>query len=47
MRENNIGVFQMEGERAGKLLRDMLSPQTINNIRSNEAGKNVKYNWTY
>ena len=43
MRENNIGVFQMEGDRAGKLLRDMLSPETIANIRSNEAGKDVKY----
>lgn len=43
MRENNIGVFQMEGERAGKLLKDMLSPKTIKNIRSNEAGKDVKY----
>lgn len=43
MREDNIGVFQMEGDRAGKLLRDMLSPQTMTNIRSNEAGKNVKY----
>ena len=43
MRENNIGVFQMEGERAGKLLKDMLSSETIKNIRSNEAGKDVKY----
>ena len=43
MREDNIGVFQMEGDRAGKLLRDMLSPETIANIRSNEAGKDVKY----
>lgn len=43
MRENNIGVFQMEVDRAGKLLRDMLSPETIANIRSNEAGKDVKY----
>lgn len=43
MRENNIGVFQMEGDRAGKLLRDMLSPETIRNIHSNEAGKDVKY----
>ncbi|PWT37665.1 DNA polymerase III subunit alpha, partial [Limosilactobacillus reuteri] len=43
MRENNIGVFQMEGDRAGKLLSDMLSPETIRNIRSNEAGKGVKY----
>lgn len=43
MRENNIGVFQMEGDRAGKLLSDMLSPETIRNIRSNEAGKDVKY----
>lgn len=43
MRENNIGVFQMEGDRAGKLLRDMLSPETIQNIRSNEASKDVKY----
>lgn len=43
MRQNNIGVFQMEGDRAGKLLSDMLSPETIKKIRSNEAGKNVKY----
>ena len=43
MRENNIGVFQMEGDRAGKLLKDMLSPETIRNIKSNEAGKDVKY----
>lgn len=43
MREDNIGVFQMEGERAGKLLKDMLSPATIKKIRSNEAGKDVKY----
>ena len=43
MRENNIGVFQMEGDRAGKLLRDMLSPETIQNIRSNEASKDVRY----
>lgn len=43
MRENNIGVFQMEGDRAGKLLSDMLSPETIRNIRSNESGKDVKY----
>ncbi|KEK16067.1 DNA polymerase III [Limosilactobacillus reuteri] len=43
MRENNIGVFQMEGDRAGKLLRDMLSPETIRNIHSNETGKDVKY----
>lgn len=43
MRQNNIGVFQMEGDRAGKLLRDMLSPDTIKKIKSNEAGKNVKY----
>lgn len=43
MREDNIGIFQMEGERAGKLLRDMLSPQTLANIRSNEASKDVKY----
>ncbi len=43
MRENNIGVFQMEGDRAGKLLRDMLSSETIRNIHSNEAGKDVKY----
>ena len=43
MREDNIGIFQMEGERAGKLLRDMLSPQTLANICSNEVGKHVKY----
>lgn len=43
MREDNIGIFQMEGERAGKLLRDMLSPTTIKRIKSSEAGKNVKY----
>ncbi|MDY2688770.1 PHP domain-containing protein [Limosilactobacillus reuteri] len=43
MREDNIGVFQMEGERAGKLLKDMLSPETMEKIKSNEAGKNVKY----
>lgn len=43
MRSDNIGVFQMEGDRAGKLLRDMLSPDTIANIRSTEEGKQVKY----
>lgn len=43
MRSNNIGVFQMEGDRAGKLLRDMLSPSTLANIRSTEVGKKVKY----
>ncbi|PWT37242.1 PHP domain-containing protein [Limosilactobacillus reuteri] len=43
MRNNNIGVFQMEGERAGKLLKDILSPETINRIHSNEATKDVKY----
>lgn len=43
MRSDNIGIFQMEGDRAGKLLRDMLSPETIANIRSTEVGKKVKY----
>lgn len=43
MRDNNIGVFQMEGDRAGKLLRDMLSPTTIKKIKSTPVGKKVKY----
>lgn len=43
MRDNNIGVFQMESDRAGKLLHDMLSPETIKRIKSNEAAKDVKY----
>lgn len=43
MRSDNIGVFQMEGDRAGKLLANMLSPDTIQKIKGTEVGKKVKY----
>ena len=33
MRNNNIGIFQFEGDRAGKILRGLFSDETLQNIR--------------
>lgn len=33
MRESNIGIFQFEGVRAGKLVKDMFEPQVISKIK--------------
>ena len=40
MVESNIGVFQFEGNRAGKLLRDFFSPNVIQKIKS--QNQNIK-----
>lgn len=33
MRDDNIGIFQFEGDRAGKILRNLFSDRTMQNIR--------------
>lgn len=39
--QDNIGIFQFESERAGKLLKDMFSDETLNRIR--KKNPNFKY----
>lgn len=34
MRDSNVGIFQFEGERAGKLLKDLFSDETLAKIRT-------------
>ena len=34
MRESNIGIFQFEGDRAGKILKDLFSDETLSKIRT-------------
>lgn len=34
MRESNIGIFQFEGDRAGKILKDLFSDKTLSKIRT-------------
>lgn len=41
MRNNNIGIFQFEGDRAGKILRSLFSKETLQNIK--DKVPNVKY----
>ena len=33
MRDSNIGIFQFESDRAGKILKDILSPETIEKVK--------------
>nr|WP_148313182.1 PHP domain-containing protein [Limosilactobacillus mucosae] len=33
MRENNIGIFQFEGDRAGKILKQVFSDETVSKIK--------------